>query len=638
MSKARPAPAPRREAPADGARRAPWILNSRKDLALFIATPLLLVPLFALARERWGAEDISIFVAAFGAMGHHVPGMIRAYGDRALFDRFRTRFLLAPVFLAAACIGFYWMDLKGITLIVLAWGIWHGMMQTYGFSRIYDAKMQLFTAWTSRLDFALCAAWFAAAVLLSPSRMGDILEAYYGSGGLRIPSGLLDAVRSGALLAAISITVLFLANVVRSAARRQPVNLVKFALLGGSIGFWWYCNNHVASILVGIALFEVFHDIQYLSLVWTYNRSRVEKDRSIGGLMRFVFRNSGALAGLYVGIVLAYGFIGFFSSGLPAGAAARILTGLVAASALLHFYYDGFIWKVRDAAIRQSLKIDAPALETRPVPGASGFAHASRWAAAFALPLALLGAAQLRGLASSVDRAEWIVQDLPRAPMHHLKYAIALQQSGRTQDAIRQYEVALELDPDDPIAHYNFASLLLSESRIPEAAAEYIAAIRLEPRDGGHHYGYARTLERLGADGNAGSEYAEAVRLEPRSASFHLGYAAYLARLDRFDDAIAQYREVLRLEDGSVSARLGLANALYAAGRVEESEAYYLEALRLQPGRGDVHANLGHIYIRLGKIPQAIAQYREALRLDPTLEEAAANLRAALAAASPSNR
>ena len=55
-------------------------------------------------------------------------------------------------------------------------------------------------------------------------------------------------------------------------------NPVKLALLVTSIAFWWYCNNLVANILVGIALFEVFHDVQYLSLVWIYNRNRVEKD------------------------------------------------------------------------------------------------------------------------------------------------------------------------------------------------------------------------------------------------------------------------------------------------------------------------------------------------------------------------
>src|SRR5262249_9088333 len=160
-----------------------WILDSWRDLLLYVGTPLLLIPLFGLAQMRWSAQAIYICVAACGAMGHHLPGMIRAYGDRALFDRFRYRFIFAPIFLLAVCVAFTWWDLKGIVLIVFFWGVWHGMMQTYGFCRIYDAKVGSFAAFTRRLDFALCAVWFAAAVLLSSSRMTDTLKAYYASGG-----------------------------------------------------------------------------------------------------------------------------------------------------------------------------------------------------------------------------------------------------------------------------------------------------------------------------------------------------------------------------------------------------------------------------------------------------------------------
>ncbi len=131
--------------------------------------------MFLLAQARWSAQDIYLFVAAFGAVGHHLPGMIRAYGDRALFRRFRWRFIFAPIFLLSVCVAFYWWDLKGIILIVFFWGVWHGMMQTYGFCRIYDAKTGSFAALTRRLDFATCATWFAAAVLLSPQRMADTL-------------------------------------------------------------------------------------------------------------------------------------------------------------------------------------------------------------------------------------------------------------------------------------------------------------------------------------------------------------------------------------------------------------------------------------------------------------------------------
>src|SRR5207249_3843438 len=340
-----------------------WILDSWRDLILYVCTPLLIVPVFVLAQARWSAEDIYLFVAAFGAMGHHLPGMIRAYGDRALFQRFKYRFILAPIFLVVVCTTSFLWDLKNIVLIAFIWGVWHGMMQTYGFGRIYDAKVASFAALTRRLDFALCGIWFATAVLLSSQRMTDTLDSYYSAGGPFVPPGLLRAAQQALLALALVVAGLFLANFIRmwiSGKRPSPVKLV---LLVTSISFWWYCNNIVASVLVGIALFEVFHDVQYLSLVWIYNRNRVERYRSIGVYMRFVFRSSGALVGVYVGLVLAYGGLSLSKSYVGIDAVKRILTGVVTASALLHFYYDGFIWKVREKSTRQSLGITGGATD-----------------------------------------------------------------------------------------------------------------------------------------------------------------------------------------------------------------------------------------------------------------------------------
>src|SRR5436305_3354061 len=195
-----------------GARPKLWILDSWRDLVLYIGTPLLLIPAFALAQSRWSAQDIYLFVAAFGAMGHHLPGMIRAYGDRALFERFRWRFIFAPLFLLVTCVAFYWWDLKGIILVVFFWGVWHGMMQTYGFCRIYDAKTGFFAALNRRLDFWLCAIWFAAAVVLSPLRMTDTLGAFYASGGSFIAPWILQAVQRGLLFLALAVSILFVAN------------------------------------------------------------------------------------------------------------------------------------------------------------------------------------------------------------------------------------------------------------------------------------------------------------------------------------------------------------------------------------------------------------------------------------------
>ena len=85
-------------APTPASKKNLWILSGWRDLLFYVGTPALLIPLFALAQSRWSTQDIYLFVAAFGAMGHHLPGMMRAYGDKALFERFRWRFILRRSF------------------------------------------------------------------------------------------------------------------------------------------------------------------------------------------------------------------------------------------------------------------------------------------------------------------------------------------------------------------------------------------------------------------------------------------------------------------------------------------------------------------------------------------------------------
>ena len=155
----------------------------------------------------------------------------------------------------------------------MAWGIWHGMMQTYGFCRIYDAKASARAAARARVDLALCFAWFSAAVLLSPMRFRTLFELYYESGGPVIASAAVAGdSHGGGGRAGTGDNCLLVAPVERL-ARGRGASPVKMMLLVSSIGFWWYCNNGVQNILVGIALFEVFHDVQYLAIVWIYNRT-----------------------------------------------------------------------------------------------------------------------------------------------------------------------------------------------------------------------------------------------------------------------------------------------------------------------------------------------------------------------------
>ena len=609
-----------------------WILDSWRDLILYVGTPLLIIPLFMVAQARWSAQEIYLFVAAFGAMGHHLPGMIRAYGDRALFERFRLRFIIAPIFLLAVCIGFYFWDTKTnpVVMIVFLWGVWHGMMQTYGFGRIYDAKMGSFAAVTRRLDFAMCGIWFASGVILSPARMTDTLDGVYGCGLPFIPPAGIRTLQQIFLVAAIAISIVWVANYIRTWLAGARQNPVKLALFATSIAFWWYCNNGVANILAGIALFEVFHDVQYLSLVWIYNRNRVEKDSSIGGFMRFIFRRSGSLIGLYVGLVFAYGSIGYLNSTIGMETVTRVLTGVVAASGLLHFYYDGFIWKVREKSTRQSLGLVGGTADVTLGGFLPGWAvHGTKWAVVFVIPLGAMWFGKVYRAAPEVDRSAYVSADLPKSARAHFNYGAALQQEGHLDEAEKEYNTALRFDPNYVKVYVNLGQLFMSKSKLEEAQKNYERAIQLDPNAGEVHSGYAYLLERLGQPDDARTQYQTAIRLSPKSARLLYTYGAFLDKRGELDGAIAQYQRALDVDPNLADAHSELATALFTKGDLQKAEAHYLEATRLDPTRADIHSNFGSLLLREGKTSQAILQYEEALRLDPKLTEAEENLRIA---------
>jgi Tfp pilus assembly protein PilF len=612
---------------ATAARPKVWILNSWRDLVFYVGTPLLLLPAFALAQARWSPQDIYLFVAAFGAMGHHLPGMIRAYGDRALFERFKWRFIFAPLFLLATCVAFFWWDLKGILLIVFFWGVWHGLMQTYGFCRIYDAKTGTFDALTRRLDFAMCLIWFATAVALSPYRLSDTLDMYYMSGGPFIPPNVVRIGQGLILSAAVAVSVLFAAHFVRTWVAGHRSNPVKIALLVTSIAFWWYCNNLVANILVGIALFEVFHDVQYLSLVWIYNRNRVEKDSNIGGFMRFVFRRSGSLIGLYVGLVFAYGSLSFINGHLGIDTVKRILTGVVTASTLLHFYYDGFIWKVRERSTRQSLGLAGGTADVKLGGVLPSWAwHGLKWVAIFVVPLTALWFWQTHLSIPEIQRREWIVADVPVGAKQHFDYGSALQKEGRLEEAVEQYKIALQFNPKDPNTHMNFALALTGQSKFDAAVPHMETALRLQPDSAEFHVGYATLLQRIGRADEAASHLEAGIRLKPDLPDTHYSYAAFLATRGKSDEYISELRKVLQLKQDYPYAELRLADALFARGDLEEAKAHYLAALRREPNLTVAYNSLGKLYLSQGQISQAIVQFSEALRLNPSYKEAEDNL------------
>ncbi len=562
-----------------------WVFGPVNDLLLLIATPALILPVAFLVQGREAAAAVGLLVAGFGALGHHLPGMMRAYGDRALFSRFRARFLFAPLAFLAAALGFALHGLNGVSLLVLVWGVWHGALQVYGFLRIYDARAGAFGRWNSRLDFAMCLGWFGFGVLHSPGRLGELLELWYALGAPLVSPEWFFGFRGGFDLALAGLTALFVFRAARDLLAGRGQHPVKLLAAAMSFGFWWWCSVAVPHAVLGVALFEVFHDVQYLAIVWAFNQRRA-REGGAGRFTRVLFGGGRAMIFLYVGLVLGYGLLRFVPEVVSAPAVGRFVFAVVAASTMLHFYFDGFLWKIREADTGRALGIHrAPrAVPAAAVRSAILTPHAAKWAGLFALPLVLLFGLETRAAAEPLGkRYENLTAIVPDSAEFQHNLGFAYREAGQLEAAEARYRRALSIDPGYPRAHANLGVALLSRGAWEEAETSLRRALELDEGYAAAHHNLGFIQERVGA------------RLA----------------------AERHYRRAVELDSELVEPRLGLARMLLAADDVSGAEPVLEAALRVDPGAFEAHRNLGLIRARRGDHPAALAHLEASLAAAP---------------------
>ena len=550
-----------------------WILGPWRDLFFFVLTPLWILPLVWWAKANFGITSFGAFALALGGVGHHLPGFIRAYTDPVLFRRFRTRFIIAPLFLLTVFAAFSLKQLHGLKLLVVLWGAWHGAMQVNGFLRIYDAKAGSISPVTARLDWAMCLAWFGAGLLHSSSRVTSILMLFYDAGGTEVGPDFFAALRMGWDALTAAITIAFLVNAWRETRAGTVPSPVKLLLMASSFGFWWFAMVNVYDPILGLLLFEVFHDVQYNTLVWVYNRGRVAQRASASSIEIFLFRPGAFRIALYVLLIGAYGLLGVFSdysvTMVPASLRSTVgsiefWTGLFTVSAFLHFYFDGFIWRVREKELRQGLGISrekqrTPANTTRPV-----FWHPPaewKWVF-FVVPALTLGIWELQGrLMLRLDQFRSIVRILPENWSLHYFIAHSERANKDYARAVEDYQRALVFNPDLEPAHAELADIYTNQERPDLAVPHYQRALDLDPLDvrTRDHFATALLMENRVAD--ALPYLLPAASRAPNNANINYLAGAALMHEGRVTEAMPYLRLTLKLDPNQPRARAYLDQA-----------------------------------------------------------------------------
>ncbi|MCA8956038.1 MAG: tetratricopeptide repeat protein [Planctomycetes bacterium] len=588
----------------------PWFHGVWFDLILIVGTPLLVWPLVLGARQVWSAATLSQLIL-LTATGHYFATFVRAYGDHDLFTRFRLRFVAMPVLLVATCVWCFVSGYSGPLLLVVGmWAFWHWLAQAFGFARIYDAKAGSFSTVTAWLDKLLVISWFVGAVVLNHSATANFVNLFLDA-GVPVPGAPFFAgLRWVVLVVVAGVTLAYLANLVVTLLRRQPVSWVKqFSHLSG-IGFYWFAYGYMPNFFVSYVLYELFHDIQYFAITWVSCRSRVRRPGT-SGWMNAMFRPGAGRVLSFLAVMLAFGVIDIGGRSLPENdPAGLVMRGLFLAAAVLHYYYDGFIWKVRDGGNRSDLGISGATtgMVDRSV------RHALAWGVFFIPLLWLIGRAPDSATRDPLQRTTAILAAAPDSFEAQANYALAMVSRGEFATGLDHYRRSVALYGKSVESRFNYGSALELTGDLDAAVTQYQSALQCEDTRATH----ARVRTNLGVCLLArGSEQDALPHLQA------VGRDAVRARIAAMAGALRPqpsralpYQKLLvKLLPQDPGARLALAESLARTGVLDQAEIECERAVAQQPPLLPALVELGRIKLARGKRAEARALAERALGL-----------------------
>jgi tetratricopeptide (TPR) repeat protein len=238
---------------------------------------------------------------------------------------------------------------------------------------------------------------------------------------------------------------------------------------------------------------------------------------------------------------------------------------------------------------------------------------------------------QCRQYQRAIDEWNWLLERFPRLPKWHIELGLVLQDCGRTDDAMAEFQAAGRLDSAlAPAIHHYSGTALLGAQRPAEAEAEFRQAIALDPLMAKAHNGLGVALRRQERRAEATACFRQAIAVDPRLASAHFNLAAALAAGKNLPDAAEQYRLAAQADPGDFETWRRLTGTLSEMGKADEAIREGRRMLQALPASAEAHCCLASLLAGAGLVPKAVAEYEAALRIDPENLMAGHNLGSAL--------
>ena len=183
------------------------------------------------------------------------------------------------------------------------------------------------------------------------------------------------------------------------------------------------------------------------------------------------------------------------------------------------------------------------------------------------------------------------------------------------ESAFEECDRAVELDELDATGHVCLGHLYNGSGRSEEAIRELELAKSLDPTNDQAVRGLADAYLATGEFELAGETYKEAISLRPHYWAGYNWLGIFNLRQGHFEEAIENFEEVVGLAPDSYRGYSNLGVAFYYAERRVEARRAFERALEINPEDDLSCANLGALYFFEGRFDEAAELFARAVAL-----------------------
>ncbi len=166
------------------------------------------------------------------------------------------------------------------------------------------------------------------------------------------------------------------------------------------------------------------------------------------------------------------------------------------------------------------------------------------------------------------------------------------------QEALARHNV--EKNPGDFEAHYNLAAMLQAKDQLDAAIGEYQLAVQLRPEDAAGNNALGAALVAAGHPEQGVGYLQTALKARPDYFEAHYNLGLALAGQSDFEGASRQFGLALQLQPADANVEANLGATLAEMGRFPEAKSHFERALQIDPNQALAKENLDAVKKAMG--------------------------------------